>query len=299
MILLLAPEGGYGRGRRGGHEPSVRRDGDELETLLGDTRGVLGRAREDTGGETASSRGGQHPFYSLDHHLLVAVHAWSMPEALAKVRGPDEDGIQTLYTEYLLQVLQCFPRLYHGHRHDGLVRVLRVILAAVEGRPVRTVAAVSLRRVAASPDEGFRFFAGVDHRADHGVATRVEHPHYEAGIVPRHPDDGHGVRRRDSLQYRDEASIVHGPVLHIYGQAIPSRVGHDLGGEGARYVQPPVHSGFSLTPDLLQTVLPHLRSPSAATRLPPRVAPHAPILPGSQRRSPPACLSSRRFRSFL
>src|SRR5215217_5104493 len=146
MILLLASEGGYDPGRRRGHESRVRRDGYKLETLLDHARGVLGRACEDTGGE--------HPFDSLDHRWFAAVHAWSMPEALAEVRGPDEDRIQTVDTENFLQVVECLPRLDHGHSHDGLVCVVGIVPSAVEGRPVRAVAAVSLRRVAAGPNEG-------------------------------------------------------------------------------------------------------------------------------------------------
>src|ERR671910_3873245 len=135
MIPSLALESGYGAGRRRGHEPRVRRDGDELETLPCHARGVLGRTCEDTGGETVLTCCGQHPVDSLDHLRLTAVRAWSMPEALAKVRGPHEDGVQALYTEYLIPVLQRLPRLDHGHCHDGLVRVVGVILAAVEGCP--------------------------------------------------------------------------------------------------------------------------------------------------------------------
>src|SRR5215203_5587693 len=257
MIPSLALESGYGVGRSRGHEPHVRRDSDELEPLPCHARSILGRTCEDTGGETTLACGGQHPFDSLDNLRLTAVCAWSMPEALAQVRGSDEDGVQALDSENLLQVCERFEGFDHGHRNDGLVSVLGVVLAPVEGRPVRAVTAVSLRRVAAGPDEGLGFFAGVDHRADHSVACSVEHTHDEAGIVPRHPDDRYGVRCRDGLEHRHEASIVHGPVLHVYGQAVPYRVRHDLGGEGARHVQPPVYGGSAFLPDPFQTVLPH------------------------------------------
>src|ERR671910_1144578 len=268
MILLLALESGYGAGRGGGHEPHVRRDGDELETLLCHARGVLGSAREDTRGETVLAGGGQHPVDSFDYRWLATVRTGSKPEALSQVRGPNEDGVETSDGEDLFQVIQGLLRLDHGHRRYGLVRVVGIVLAAVEGCPVRAIAAVSIGGVAAGVDEDFRFLAGGDHGADHRVAPGVEHAHDEAGIVPRHPNDGHGIRRRDGLEHRHEALIVHGPVLHVYGQAVPSRVRHHLGGEGAGYVQPPVHSGLSPAPDLSQSVLPHPRSPLSATRLP-------------------------------
>src|SRR5215207_8181979 len=229
MIPSLALESGYGAGGCCSHEPCVRRDGDELETIPRQARGVLGRTCEDAGGKTVITCVCQHPFDSLDYRGLAAVRAWSMPEALAEVRGPHEDCVQALYTEYLIQVLQRLLRLDHGHCHDGLVRVVGVVLAAIDGCPVRAVTAVSPRRVAAGPDEGFSFFAGIDHRADHSVTSCVEHPHNEAGIIPRHPDDGHSVRSGDGLQHWDETSVIHGPVLHIYGQAIPSCVRHHFG----------------------------------------------------------------------
>src|SRR5215210_526388 len=73
MIPSLALESGYGAGRCRGHEPRIRRDGDELETLPCHARGVLGRPCEDTGGEPVLTCGGQHPFDNLDHSGLVAV----------------------------------------------------------------------------------------------------------------------------------------------------------------------------------------------------------------------------------
>src|SRR5215212_7588712 len=239
MIPSLALESGYGACRRRGHEPHVRRDCDELESLQCHARGV------------------QHTVDSFDYLWLFAVHARSVPEALAQIRGPHEHGIQAWNGENLLQVFERFVGFDHGHRYDSLVRVVGVILTAVEDCPARAVAAVALRRVATGPDEGFGFLAGIDHRADHCVATSVEHTHDEAGIVPRHPDHGHGIRRRDSLEHRHEAFIIHGPMLHIYGQAVPSRLCHYLGRERARHVQPPVHSGLTLTPDLSQKVLSH------------------------------------------
>src|SRR5215217_5130266 len=88
MILLLASEGGYDPGRRRGHESRVRRDGYKLETLLDHARGVLGRACEDTGGETVLTRGGNHPLNSLAPRGSARFNAWSMPGVLAKVQGP-------------------------------------------------------------------------------------------------------------------------------------------------------------------------------------------------------------------
>src|SRR5215203_4899826 len=228
MIPSLALESGYGAGRRS-HEPHVRRDGDELEPLPCHARGVLGRTCEDTGGETVLACCGQHPVDSLDHLRLTAVRARSMPEALAQIRGSHEDGVQAWDGKNLFQVFERFVGFDHGHRYNSLVRVVGVILAAVEGCSVRAVTTVALRRVAAGTDESFGFFAGVDHRADHCVATGVEYAHDEAWIVPRHPNDGHGIRRGDSLENWHEASIIHGPVLHVYGQAVPSRVCHYLG----------------------------------------------------------------------
>src|SRR5918995_6828026 len=126
MILLLALESGYGVGRGRGHEPHVRRDGDELETLLCHARGVLGRAREDTRGETVLAGGGQHPVDSFDYRWLATVRTGSMTEALSQVGGPHEDGVQARDGENLFQVIQGLLRLDHGHRRYGLVRVVGI-----------------------------------------------------------------------------------------------------------------------------------------------------------------------------
>src|SRR5919112_482056 len=243
-------------------EPRVRRDGNEAETFLDHTRGVFGSSRENAGGEAVLACGRQYSFDGLEYLWFFAVRARSVPEVLAEVRGSDEDRIQPLDTDYLLQVIQRLLCLDHGHGHDSLVRVFGVVLAAVECRPVRTKAAISFGRVAAGPDESIRFLAGVDHGADHRVAPRVEHAHDEAGIVPQNPDDGHGIRRGDGLQHGHEALVVHGPVLHVDGEAVPARVRHHLGGERDRNVQPPVHHGSALPPDTLQTILPHPCFPS-------------------------------------
>src|SRR5215208_6457119 len=229
MIPSLALESGYGAGCRRGHKPHVRRDGDELESLPCHARGVLGRTCEDTSREIVLTCCVQHPVDSLDHLGLTAVRASSMAEALAQIRGSHEDGVQARDGENFFQVFEGLVGFDHGHGYDGLVRVVGVILAAVEGCPIRAVAAVALRRVAAGPHEGFGFLAGVDHRADHSVATSVEHTHDEARIVPRHPNDGHGISRGDSLEHRDETSIIHGPMLHVDSQAVPSQVRHYLG----------------------------------------------------------------------
>src|SRR5215213_221669 len=88
MIPLLALESGYGAGRCRGHEPRIRRDGDELETLPCHARAVLGRTCEDTGGEPVLTCGGQHPFDSLDHSGLVAVRARSAAGLCPRSEGP-------------------------------------------------------------------------------------------------------------------------------------------------------------------------------------------------------------------
>ena len=205
--------------------------------------------------------GGQHPIDGLDDLGLLAVRAWSVPEALAQVRGADEDRVQALDVHDPIEVFQGPARLDHGDGYDRLIRVLRVVLAAVEDRPVGTIAAVSGRWIAAGPDERFGLLAGVDHRADHRVAARVEYLHYEGGVVPRHPHDGYRVRGRDGLQHGDEAPVVYGRVLHVYGQAVQASVCHNLGGEGARDLQPAVHDRAVLAPDGPQTILPHRLSP--------------------------------------
>src|SRR5688572_14685802 len=119
MIPSLTLESGYGAGRCRSHEPHIRRDGDELETLLCHERGVLGRAREDPRDETVLACRGKYPVDSVDHLRLAAVRSGSIPEALPQVGGSYEDGVQSRYSQNLLQVIQGLLSLDHGHRHDG------------------------------------------------------------------------------------------------------------------------------------------------------------------------------------
>src|SRR5215212_11658804 len=102
MIPLLAFEFGYDFGCRPRHEPRVRGDVDEPETLLDHARGVNSGAGKDACGEAAPASGGKHPIHGLDDLGLFAVHAGSVPEALAQVGGPDEDRIEARDIEDLV-----------------------------------------------------------------------------------------------------------------------------------------------------------------------------------------------------
>src|SRR5918992_3424764 len=90
----MLPEGLYRGGGRGGHEPDVGGDVDEVEAFIDGARGVLGGSGKDAGAEAPLAGGADDAVHGLDQLGLLAVHAGTEAEGLSQVGGADEDGIQ-------------------------------------------------------------------------------------------------------------------------------------------------------------------------------------------------------------
>ena len=145
-------------------------------------------------------------------------------------------------------------RFNHGKAHNRLVGLAVIVCATIQASAHWPVAAGALRRIRGVSHQLLRFFARVDHGANHAIDSGVQNFHQHRRFQPRHPHQGHRLGDGDRLQHRHERLVVDQSMLHIDGQAVPTLLGHDFGGKAVRHGEPAVDRNPTGIPDCPELV---------------------------------------------